>query len=285
MPTDPLPTQSAAPFTIPAITDETTSTVLFSHQPSLEMQDIRSAFLSGDGQRLIIEYCENTIESWDWVSSTHATYKVDAPVSEFLLQMRGESLLFVGYNLNTEADIWLLTYQPGQETPTDETILSFPDRWINAAALSDDGKMLAIGYNLGRIHLIGTLTGKVTADIEGFNDWVTFLKFSPDGSLLMADSFSFDPHTYVIDAKTDAGSQLDKDEMICVLTCSFFMGANRHQVGIIIYHDDHIWKCLLEVFLDFITFPTRGKLAANDHPGGITDGARYPNTNPEQLVL
>jgi WD40 repeat protein len=202
--TAPQPTRTATPIYIPAITEDTASTVLFTHQPDLEDQDIRTAFLSGDGQSLVIVYWESTFERWDWNASTHDTYTIDAPVSEFLLQTRDDSLLFVGYNLNTEADIWLLTYQSGQAAPADAKVLSFPDRWVNTAAVSEDGRMLAVGYNLGRIHLIDTLTGDVIAEIEAFDDWVTFLKFSPNGNLLLADSFSFDPHTYVVD--TESGS-------------------------------------------------------------------------------
>lgn len=89
-----------------------------------------------------------------------------------------------------------------------EPTLSFPlsenqtELWVTDVAFSPDGKTFAVGYSAGELCLFNTSDGKLIWKVAAHSDWISPLVFSPDGRFLYTDSFSFDPNTYVWDAKT-----------------------------------------------------------------------------------
>ena len=67
------------------------------------------------------------------------------------------------------------------------------DTWIKEATLSPDNQVIALGGSNGMIELYNVAENQLLWSIEAHADWVLNLAFSPDGQLLVSDSFSIDP--------------------------------------------------------------------------------------------
>lgn len=173
--------------------------VLFTLDTSDPARDMMTVSLSADGQTLMVVFFEGDLEIWNWPENTVQTYLLDYPFREFEIQSHKGVTLVAGYLLNDSGDIWFLRCQDGK---MDSILMEFPTLLVTAMRLSPDGSLAAVGFSNGEIHLIETSSGNTLTTIAAFNDWPLFLQFSPDQRLLLADSFSFDPHTYLFDTQT-----------------------------------------------------------------------------------
>ncbi len=182
--------------------EASTPQLLFERNSMGERRDMRDAALSTDGQSISLVFFGSEIEIWDWQQNAVETYVVDAPIYDILVHTHEGQTLVAGYNLKQTADVWLLRYLPGQATPVAEVIVPAEHGWVTAAALSPDGALVAMGYNTGWVSLADTVTGEVLWTREVFYDYPLYLLFSPDGRMLLADSFSFDPHTFILNVST-----------------------------------------------------------------------------------
>jgi WD40 repeat protein len=78
----------------------------------------------------------------------------------------------------------ITVWNPSVPEPSDDTTLSANsvNGQFKAAAFSPDGATIALGGDSGKIHLVDALTGQELLVLDGNDQPIRRLAFSPDGS-------------------------------------------------------------------------------------------------------
>jgi WD40 repeat protein len=195
----PTPTQQLMPQQPPSSDPDLTISAAFTADEAFH--EIRSVKPAGDGQHLIIQYFGGEFTLWNWQADTHENYRFEQAFLDIDLQSYFGSTVLAGYLSEAPGTLEVLIYNAGQPTPSETYRITTTEQWVTAVALSPDTSLLGVGYNDGIIKIIETRTGYEVHALEVFNDWPMLIAFSPNSRYVLIDSFSFDPHTYVIDAQ------------------------------------------------------------------------------------
>lgn len=168
---------------------------------SQQSATVWDALISTDGGHVLVfvngeqmdVYSLSSGESWSFTPPTDYFYDGNVFVTAT------EVIILDYYSHDTlPVTIWRVDLASGEARIT--ASITYGEMYPTQATLSPDGSSVAIGYNNGVISLYRTTDGGLLRSIQAFNDNVTSLAFSPDGHYLVADSWSFDPHTYVFNA-------------------------------------------------------------------------------------
>jgi len=148
------------------------------------------AFAGNDG---LISRCDDLLVTWDVKTGRErARRQLDSgDVAAFSATAAGDSLVSLMRASSTVTTIW----RKGEVDGPGEPVFPGARREISSAAISPDGKTVAIGAcavesiegfcNRGEIRMWDVAAGKEKgAPFGDFDDWVRSLAFSPDGLLL-----------------------------------------------------------------------------------------------------
>lgn len=195
---------ATATSTLPAGDDSVVDpvSVLFSVDYGREGRAFEHAFIAPYGKALVV------ILEGGLVQIIHLEEEMDATLRlpfDFLFQenavsVQPDRILFAEYSMEGNGNITIWQVIPGNEAVMVAAI-SEMDAFVTSLAFSPDGGTLAVGFNLGEIRLYRTRDGARLHIIKAFNDFVMSMAYSQDGRYIIADSLSFDPNTYVFDAK------------------------------------------------------------------------------------
>ncbi|KAF0109114.1 MAG: WD40 repeat-containing protein [Anaerolineaceae bacterium] len=161
------------------------------------------AFIAPYGRALVVFLDGGDIQVFHLEDGWTATFPLplDFMFPNDAISVQPSKILFAEYYPNENGNITIWQVTPGSEAEAVATITE-TDGWVTTLAFSPDGKTLAAGFNLGEIRLYSTSNGTRLRSIKAFNDFVMSMAYSPDGRYIIADSFSFDPNTYVFNASS-----------------------------------------------------------------------------------
>ena len=133
----------------------------------------REVVFSADGRRLATASIDRVVRVWDLPAGTRRDLEGADVVSRMAFAPDGERLLAAELNGIRE---WTLASGAGR-------VLPFPRQRFIAVAFSPDGGTVAAAGFDGPIFLLDAGSGEV-ASLQGHQNTVTDLQFSPDGRLL-----------------------------------------------------------------------------------------------------
>jgi WD40 repeat protein len=156
------------------------------------------AFVSADGGHVLVFVDGIQLDVYNLANGE--MWSFTPPMDYFYsdaVYVTGNEAIFLEYYSQdtTPVMIWRVNLASGEAQMT--ASITSGDLYPIQAVLSPDGSLVAVGYNNGLIGLYRTTDGGLVRSIQAFNENVTSLAFSPDGRYLVADSWSFDPNTYV----------------------------------------------------------------------------------------
>jgi DNA-binding beta-propeller fold protein YncE len=167
-----------------------------------EGRAVEHAFIAPYGQALVVVLDDGQVQIIRLEEEMAATLRLpfDFLFQENAVSVQPDRILFAEYSAEVNGNITLWQVTPGTEAVMAAAI-SEMDAFVTSLAFSPDGGTLAVGFNLGEIRLYRTRDGARLRVIKAFNDFVMSMAYSQDGRYIIADSLSFDPNTYVFDAK------------------------------------------------------------------------------------
>ncbi|MFZ5881580.1 MAG: hypothetical protein ACOY0R_19625 [Chloroflexota bacterium] len=179
------------------------ASILFSMNYGHAGQTIASAFIVPYGNALVVMLEDGQAQILHLEEEKTVSFRLpfEFPFQENAVSVQPGRILFAEYFADENGDITLWQVLPGNEAAVVASI-SATDAFVTSLAFSPDGETLAVGFNVGEIRLYDTRDGASLHVIPAFHDFVESLAYSQDGRHIIADSFSFDPNTYVFDVES-----------------------------------------------------------------------------------
>lgn len=178
---------------------------IFVHDYAEEGRAVYNAFVTRDGQHLLVTFEDYYAEIIDLESTRRTTARLGCELfwpDVVAIDAQANVWMFCSdYSDGVEFQVWKLD-AGGEQANMISAVR--PDTLLTATALafSQDGQYFAIGFHNGEVGIYTSSSGNLLRKIQAHIDHVTSMAFSPDSRHLLTDSWSFDYETYVYAVQT-----------------------------------------------------------------------------------